>query len=300
MPFRPPLLPLLRSARPLHGAKNLLLFVPLLAGHCTDRLTWFNTALAVVAFSLAAGAGYLINDVKDVHSDRAHPRKAKRPVAAGHLAPRVALGGAGFLLGGALVLALQLPRDFALALLAYPLLSLLYSLCLRRVAGLDLLAIAAFFVLRVVAGGAASGIWPSAWLLAFVGAVALALAGCKRHAELTRLHGEGPGPDAQTQAPGRGWWTHHRTLLLGIAAAASLAAVGVLAAYTQSLAASLLYAHPPRLLLLPALLALWLGRLIHLTRQGKMSEDPLIFALTDWGAWLLGILMAAAAVWAAA
>ncbi len=296
MPFRPPLLPLLRSARPLHGAKNLLLFVPLLADHCTDRLTWFNTALAVVAFSLAAGAGYLINDVKDVHSDRAHPRKAKRPVAAGHLAPRVALGGAGFLLGGAVVLALQLPRDFAVALLAYPVLSLLYSLLLRRLVGLDLLGIAAFFVLRVVAGGAASGIWPSAWLLAFIGTLALALAGCKRHAELTRLHGEGEN-DAQTQAPGRGWWTHHRTLLLSIGAAASLSAVGVLAAYTQSPAASLLYAHTTRLLLLPALPALWLARLLALTHQGKMNEDPLIFALTDWAAWLTGALAVGIVIW---
>lgn len=282
----PSALPFLRACRPAHAAKNLLLFTPLLAGHCTDKLTWFNTALAIAAFSCATAAGYLINDVKDAAADRTHPLKIHRPVAAGHLSPRAALAGAGFLLGAAVACSFQLPPPFTLILLAYPLLSLLYSLVLRRLAGLDLLAIAAFFVLRVLAGGAASGIWPSPWLLAFVGAIALALAACKRHAELHRLHGEGANGQP-AQAPGRGWWTGHRTLLLGIGASASLLAVGVLTAYTQSPAASLLYPHPWRLLLLPVLLAGWLGRLIVLTRQGKMNEDPLIFALTDWAAWLV-------------
>lgn len=295
MPF--PLRPFLRACRPLHAVKNLLLFTPLLAGHCTDKLTWFNTVLAAIAFTCAAAAGYLINDVKDAALDRTHPIKNLRPVAAHQLAPRWALGGAGFLLGAALALATQLPRAFIPFILAYPALSLLYSLLLRRLAGLDLLAITAFFVLRVVAGGAASGIWPSPWLLAFVGALALALAGCKRHAELQRLSDEGASEEV-VQAPGRGWWTHHRALLLGIAAGASCGAVGVLAAYTQSPAATLLYAHPARLLALPLILALWLARLIRLTRQGKVNEDPLIFALTDWAAWVAATAGVAAAVWA--
>lgn len=288
--------PFLRAIRPPHAAKNLLLFMPLLAGHCDQKLPWFNTALGALAFSFAAGAGYLLNDLCDAAGDRAHPLKKSRPIAAGQLSRRWALAGAGFLVGGALALALSIPRPFPLLLLAYPVLALLYSLHLRRLAGLDLLALAAFFMLRVVAGGAASGIWPSPWLLAFVGALAFALAGCKRHAELDRLHGEGAGENPR-QAPGRGWWTHHRGLLLGLTAGASAAAVGILAAYTQSGAAQLLYAHPYRLLLLPLLLGAWLGRLLLLTRRGKMSEDPLLFTLTDGPSWIVLALGAGIYVW---
>lgn len=288
--------PLLRACRPLHAAKNLLVLVPLVAHHSDDRLKWFHGALAVIAFALAAAGGYLLNDLRDAAHDRLHPHKRHRPVAAGTLSSRTTLAAAGFLIGAAVMLGARLAMPFILFLLGYCVLSFAYSALLRRIAGLDLLAITGFFLLRVMAGGAATGIWLSPWLLTFVGTLALAVACAKRHAELARLDVENPAAD-DTQAPGRGWWTRHRLLLLGIMICASLGALGVLAAYARSEAAQTLHAHPSRLLLLPVALAPWLMRLFHLTRQGKMQEDPLVFALHDWAAWLTLVAGASVVLW---
>ena len=145
-------------------------------------------ALAIVAFCLLSSATYLINDVRDREQDQHHPQKRTRPVASGALAPRSALAAAVLLCLGGLGLALAIRWQFALLGLAYLALTTTYSLWWRRVIGLDILAIAAGFVIRAAAGGAAADVGLSRWFLLVTSCGAVFVVAAKRYAELREEH----------------------------------------------------------------------------------------------------------------
>lgn len=187
--------------RPAHWAKNLVVLAPLaFAGRLTDPPALRLAALTAAAFCLLASGGYALNDLVDAASDRLHPGKAGRPLSSGRL-PRpaaAALGlaclGAGLWLGAAAAreapplstagLAALDPLDWCLAYLG---LTASYTLLLRRVPVLDVLALAAGFVLRAWAGSAALQLVPSRWLLACSFCLALFLAVAKRRLEASQL-----------------------------------------------------------------------------------------------------------------
>jgi decaprenyl-phosphate phosphoribosyltransferase len=145
-----------------------------------------RVGLACVAFCLLASGVYAINDVRDVHEDRLHPRKRRRPVAAGELSERAAIIlGAGLLLGGLAICAAVRPL-LLLVGFGYVVLTVSYTLVWRRLLFLDLVAIAGGFVLRAVAGGVAAPVTLSRWFLVVISAAAVLVAAGKRRAELTR------------------------------------------------------------------------------------------------------------------
>jgi len=152
--------------------------------------------LAVAAFSLGASAIYLINDIMDVESDRLHPTKCKRPIAAGQVSVPVALVTALVCLVGALALAWQSTPvsggNVAWVVLAYMLMNLLYSIKLKHVVIVDAFIIAAGFLMRLEAGGLAARVPLSSWIMLCTFFLALFLAFCKRRAEIDLL-GEGRG-----------------------------------------------------------------------------------------------------------
>jgi 4-hydroxybenzoate polyprenyltransferase len=275
-----------RALRLHQWAKNLLVFIPPLAAHRFAEPRAHEAALgAFVAFGLAASGGYLFNDLWDVASDRAHPRKRLRPVAAGALSARAAAALAGLLIAAAAALSWRLPALFRALLAGYVVATFAYSLGLKRRPVLDVLVLAALYTVRLFAGGAATGTPVSEWLASFSMFVFLSLALLKRTAELAR---------SSAPPAGRGYRREELPLLAAMGVAAAFVSVLVLALYVSSDAVARLYAQPRWLWLLCPLALYWLSRLWLLAFRGEVDEDPVLFTLRDQES--LAVVLAAGAV----
>lgn len=179
---------LLRSIRPSQWTKNLLVFAGLIFGEkLGDAHSRMVAAVAFGVFCLLSSTIYLINDVRDRDADRLHPVKSKRPIASGELLPAVALGMAGGLGVIALAAGFWINTTFGLIATGYLLLLAVYSLSLKHVVILDVLALSGGFVLRAAGGAAAVDVEFSHWLLLLTLLLALFLALSKRRAELVAL-----------------------------------------------------------------------------------------------------------------
>jgi 4-hydroxybenzoate polyprenyltransferase len=190
---------LLRSMRPRQWTKNAFVFTALAF---SEQRLWtqldklLETLLAFVLFCMAASAIYLVNDLVDIKKDRLHPRKRQRPLASGKLSPYVAGVAAALLivlsLAGAYLIDAD-DRGFLAILLTYIIIQgFLYSYWLKNIVILDILILAAGFVLRAVAGAAVLDIIITEWLLVCMGLLAVFLGVGKRRHELTLLqHGAG-------------------------------------------------------------------------------------------------------------
>ncbi len=180
--------PLLQTLRPHQWTKNLVVFAALgLSKHLFEAQPLGRSLLAFLIFCGLSGTVYVVNDLADVERDRLHPRKRLRPIASGALAPgRAAVFGA--VLGlGSLAGAALLSRGFLICAVLYLALNLLYSLRLKDVVIVDVLAVSLGFVLRAVAGAAAIPVQISDWLLICTILLALFLTLCKRRHELVSL-----------------------------------------------------------------------------------------------------------------
>ena len=175
------------TARPRQWVKNALVIAAAgAAGALGHDDVPVRVGLACLAFCLLASGVYAINDVRDAEEDRRHPRKRRRPVAAGELDPRAAvvLGTALMLIGIAVCVAVRPLLGVVGA--GYLALTLSYTALWRRIVVLDIVAIAAGFVLRAIAGGVAAPVMLSRWFMLVVTFSAILIAAGKRHAELTR------------------------------------------------------------------------------------------------------------------
>ena len=175
--------------RPRQWIKNLLVFMaPAAAGVLGDWHTSLRVVAAFVVFCLVASGTYLVNDVIDADSDRYHPDKRRRPVASGALAPRTAVGVGASLIAVAVAAALCIgPWGFAIVVGSYAVVSIAYSLRLKREPVVELAVVASCFVLRAVAGGIVAHVPLSNWFLVFTSFAALFVVAGKRYAEHTRL-----------------------------------------------------------------------------------------------------------------
>jgi 4-hydroxybenzoate polyprenyltransferase len=178
------------ALRPRQWPKNLVALAALLFSGQFRYGAMVLTALAGVAVLCAlSSAGYLLNDVLDSHRDRAHPRKRLRPIAAGRVSAPAAVIVSLLLAGGALAAAWRLGWLFAAVALGYLLVTISYSLYWKHRVLLDLLAIAAAFLLRGVAGAAALQVVISPWLFLCLSLLALLLAVGKRRHEVGLTEG---------------------------------------------------------------------------------------------------------------
>ena len=176
------------SLRPHQWLKNLVVLAALVfSKHLFEADAAAQAALAFAVFCALAGAVYLVNDLADLERDRLHPAKRTRPLASGELPPGLARAAAALLFVGALAASWTLGPAFVLCALAYPALGVAYSLALKHVVILDVLAVALGFVLRAVAGAVAIGVHFSPWLLVCTLLLALFLALAKRRHELVTL-----------------------------------------------------------------------------------------------------------------
>ncbi len=179
---------LLRSMRPTQWPKNVFVLAPLVFGHLLgDRAAIARALLALVAFCLASSGVYLGNDIRDRNEDRQHPLKRHRPLAAGTLPVPVAAVALVVLAAAALGLAWSLGPGVALLLGVYIVLNALYTGGLKHVVILDVMILSAGFVLRVLAGAAATAVQVSSWLLLCTIFLSLFLGFSKRRHEITLL-----------------------------------------------------------------------------------------------------------------
>ncbi len=190
-PRRGPLRAVVVAMRPQEWVKNLLVFAGLLFSGKFDELDALVAAiLTFAAFCAVASAGYLVNDAHDVELDRQHPKKRRRPIAAGELGIRTALVlAATLLIAGLAGAAIAVEPLVGGLVLAYGIGTTLYSYLLKHEVILDVMTIAGLFVLRVLAGTVAVDADASAYLLLTTGMVALFLGFTKRRQEATsELH----------------------------------------------------------------------------------------------------------------
>lgn len=177
-----------QAARPVHWIKNLALFAALIfTGNLYNEALLIKVVWAIVTFNLATSATYIFNDVLDVKRDLLHPIKRYRPIASGKLSPSLALIVAFTLAIFALSLAKSLNPLFFFTVAGYLALQALYSLVLKNLAIIDILVIAAGFIIRVYAGAFVIDAHLSVWFLLCVISAALFLAAGKRRAELNLL-----------------------------------------------------------------------------------------------------------------
>jgi decaprenyl-phosphate phosphoribosyltransferase len=183
---------LLRACRPRQWSKNLLvLAAPAAAGVIDRPLVAAQVAGAFVVLCLISSATYLINDVRDREQDRMHPLKRLRPIAAGDLSPAAAVRIAALFAVVGIAGATAISFPLGAVAVGYLVLTGSYSMWLRRVFVADILAIAAGFVLRALAGGAATDIYLSRWFVIVTACGAVFLVAAKRYAELREHDGSG-------------------------------------------------------------------------------------------------------------
>ncbi len=267
----------LRALRVHQWIKNLLLFVPLLTAFSFMEINkLFSMGLAFLAFSLAASATYIVNDLWDLDSDRLHPRKRLRPFASARLSILHGLAVAGVSLASAFLLAYCVSISFCLMLLAYLALTSAYSWTLKKYVLIDAIMLSLLYTLRILAGAVAIEVATSSWLLAFSVFIFLSLALVKRCAELVSL--EKSGLD---KAHGRDYRVTDLTVLWPLGVGTALSAVVVFGLFISSPETQTRYATPQLLWLVAIGLVYWLGRLWIKTSRGEMHDDPVVYAIKD-------------------
>lgn len=278
-----------KALRVHQWAKNVLVFVPVLASHqLTHGRLLLQAGLAFFSFSLCASSVYIVNDCLDLESDRRHPRKRHRPFASGSLSIPFGLAMAAACLFGGILLAFALPRLFWLVLAGYVMLTTAYSLYLKQFVLLDVIILAQLYTVRVYGGGAATGVPPSHWLLTFSLFLFLSLALVKRFTELRLMsQAEGEG------LPGRGYWVTDVEHVSSIGTASGLLAVLVLALYISSKEVLLLYTHADVLWLVCPVMLYWISRVWMLAYRNRMDDDPVVFAVKDPKSYAMAAVIAA-------
>jgi len=285
---RPTLRSYVAALRMHQWAKNVLVFLPMIAGHRFDINTIVATLLGFLCFCFAASSAYVINDLLDLPGDRDNVRKSLRPFAAGKIPITGGLGLAALLMASAFALSLLLPWRFAGILSIYVACTLGYSLILKRKLVIDVIMLGGLYTLRVYGGLAAINTHQTQWLLMFSLFLFLSLAIVKRCSELVANRAVG-----RTAAMGRGYRVEDLNILLPLGAAAGYGSVFVVTLYLSSPEMAALYTHPNRLWLMCPLLLYWISRVLLKANRGDIHDDPVIFALTDRISWITGACVAA-------
>jgi len=277
--------PYLKALRPHQWLKNILVFLPMLLGHQLNFAAFFTSFLAFCAFSLVASSVYVLNDLLDLAADRAHPRKCKRPFASGTLPIAHGTGLAGGLFAAGFVLSLVISPLFLFVMLCYYTMTTGYSLYFKRRMVIDICVLAGLYTMRIIAGGVASSVPLSVWLLAFSVFLFFSLAAVKRQAELVDTAKAG-----KLSTSGRGYHVDDLSIISQMALASGYVSVLVLALYMTSPQVSLLYSNPSVLWGICLVLLFWVSWIVMTTHRGEMHDDPIVFAVKDRISRICGLL----------
>jgi 4-hydroxybenzoate polyprenyltransferase len=273
-----------RALRVHQWAKNVLIFLPLILAHALNVGVLLQSALAFLSFSLVASSTYIVNDVLDLAADRVHPRKRRRPFAAGDLSVIAGFCVAIVLFAAGVAISLPMAPSFTSWLLIYCVVTLAYSLYFKRIVIVDVIILSALYTLRILAGAAAARVPISDWMAGFSIFFFFSLALVKRFSELENLRARGVAP-----SNGRGYLVHDMEQLRAFGTGSAFASIVVFTLYINNPDVRNLYHHPQRLWLLTPLLIWWMSRVWLRASRGQMHEDPVVFALTDRASLLAGV-----------
>jgi len=279
----------LRALRVHQWSKNLLLFVPLLTAFSFQDINkLIAITLAFFAFSLTASATYLGNDLWDLDSDRAHPRKKYRPFASAQIPILTGVALAAGLLILGLIIAVNVSLNFFWMLLLYLLVTTIYTWALKAYVLIDVLVLSLLYTLRIIAGMVVLEVPASSWLLAFSVFIFFSLALVKRCSELVALQQRG----IET-TPGRDYRRTDLVVLWPLGIGSALSAVVIFGLFISAPETQVRYTSPQGLWLVAIGLIYWLARLWIKTARGEMYDDPLVFAVRDFGSRLTILAMIA-------
>lgn len=266
--------------------KNILIFIPLIAAHQLQSLAALQHLLfAFFAFSFCASSVYITNDLLDLESDRRHPKKCKRPFAAGDLPITQGIFASIVLFISGLKMALYVNPSFLMILLIYYGLTTLYSFKLKRIALIDCLLLATLYTTRIIAGGVATDTPLTFWLLASAFFLFYSLALIKRFAELKLLRHKG-----MNKTQGRDYHLDDESLIHGLGIGSGLGAVIIFALYLNSPNVFELYRQPEIAWLTVPVLLFWISWMWQQTHRGQMDDDPLVFAIKHKTSLITGLL----------
>jgi len=261
---------LFRLIRPKQWLKNVFVLVPIFfSGHLTDADCLYAGIVTFVAFSMIASSVYCFNDIIDVEADRRHPVKCNRPIASGAISLRQAYGLMALMLLLSMAMLLLLQANYwkvLLVILGYYVLNLAYCAELKQHAIVDVCIIAFGFVLRLLAGGFATGIVLSRWIVLMTFLITLFMSFGKRRDDVIRMNDTGEAPRKNTI----------RYNLAFIDQAITITASVTLVCYIMYTVSPEVISqlHTPYLYLTTVFVLLGLLRYIQLTVVDKRSGDP--------------------------
>lgn len=268
----------LKMLRAHQWLKNLLVFAPAILAHTiVEPHAFMASFVGFVAFSVAASAIYILNDIIDLPVDRQHPTKRHRPFASGALSIPFGLTVSALLLLLAAGICTLLPPMFAVVITIYLVTTTAYTLAIKRMLLIDVICLAGLYSLRLLGGNAAASVPLSFWLMAFGLFFFLSLALVKRYVEL-----QSATVDEGDRVAGRGYRAEDIDIVGQSGVASAFAAVLVLALYIQSSAVWELYEEP--WLIWPIIpIVLYINvRIWILAHRREMHHDPVVFIATDW------------------
>jgi 4-hydroxybenzoate polyprenyltransferase len=285
----------IKAIRVHQWVKNALIFVPLLTAHAwQDADLILRCLLGFLAYSLAASSVYVLNDLLDLPSDRAHPSKKERPFAKGTLSILTGLIVFPLFLLSAFAIAWYFtPLNFVYALLVYYIITVAYSFNLKRIIMLDTVVLALLYTMRIIAGTVLIEVDFSFWLLAFSMFIFLSLALLKRYTELVLMQESG-----NKKTIGRGYYAADAPMVSGFGTASAYISVLVLALYVDSPDVVEMYREPYWLWLVCPVMLYWISRAWLIAHRGNMHDDPIVFAVKDRQSLLVGIIVFAIFLWA--
>ncbi|QWE10863.1 UbiA family prenyltransferase [Polynucleobacter sp. es-EL-1] len=277
----------IRALRPHQWLKNILVFVPVVMAHQLSFYNLCSTFIAFLLFCAIASAGYLINDLSDVDSDRENKHKKKRSFASGAISLPFGWIVIPILLGSSLWVSFTyLPYQFACSVILYFILTILYTKVLKGFPNIDVFTLAFLYILRIQAGGYAVNISLSFWLITFSLFFFISLGMLKRFSELLEFN------NFEAVLPGRAYKKNDAAFIESAGIASGYIAIAVLALYIKDLNISNLYQSPQYIWFVCPVMLYWITRVWFLAQRGELHHDPVYFAAKDHVSWLLTAIIA--------
>ena len=281
----------LKAMRVHQWAKNILIFIPAtLAMRIFEPEILLKLVIALPLLGLMASGTYILNDLLDLQADRVHRSKFKRPFASARIKLWQGFVAAPTLIFIGLVGGFIISPAFALTQMLYLIVTLSYSLVLKRAALADTIALSFLYTLRLIMGAVLASVALTQWLLVFSMFLFVSLSLAKRHVEVL-----GKAQSGERFIANRGYRAEDAGLTLGLGVATATAAPLILVLYIiDSAWPSGLYQLPEALWAAPVLLSLWLMRVWLLANRGEMHDDPVVFAIKDPQSLIAGTALALA------
>ena len=259
-----------------HWIKNLLIFLPFVASQLPFSANVLqNLFLGFLSFGLLASATYILNDILDLKNDRKHITKKYRPLPSGKISIQT-----GFLIITVLIIAIFFitkkleENNFLLLLITYFLLSLFYSLYLKKIVLLDCFLLSIFYTIRIFAGGELVNITPSFWLTTFSIFLFLSLAFLKRYSEISLMQNK-------QRVLGRNYYGSDKSLIKMLGINSGYISILVLVLYLNSDTVFKLYQSPEWIWPGVVLFLFWINWIWLKAHRNQINQDPIVFAIKD-------------------